>query len=88
MAGPVGESATSLTIPFSGVADVEWRYDSASGGYTRLVNGEFYEIYPEYNAELTSFSTDTVIVLKAAQRSAGYTDSAGADVPTRVVKHA
>ncbi len=49
---------------------------------TGLVNGEPFQIYPEYDAELTGFSTDTVIVLKAAQRSAGYTDSAGADVPT------
>jgi len=77
-----GESATSVSIPFSGVADVGWQYDEASGQYTRSVNGEPFQIYPEYDAELTGFGTDTVIVLKAAQRSAGYTDSAGADVPT------
>jgi hypothetical protein len=79
-----GDPATSIDIPFSGVADVEWRYDDATG-YTRLVGGEEYQIFPEFSedpADLIAFSTDTVIVLKAAQRSAGYTDSAGADVPT------
>lgn len=77
-----GQPGTSVAIPFSGVADVEWQYDSGSGQYTRIVNGEPFQIYPEYDAELTGFGTDTVIVLKAAQRSAGYTDTAGADVPT------
>ncbi len=77
-----GESAASVSIPYSGLADVGWQYDEASGQYNRLVNGEPFQIYPEYDAELTGFSTDTVIVLKAAQRSAGYTDSAGTDVPT------
>lgn len=77
-----GSAATSVAIPFSGIADIEWQYDSGSGQYTRIVNGEPYQIYPEYDADLTGFSTDTIIVLKAAQRSAGYTDSAGADVPT------
>ena len=77
-----GDSGTSLAIPFSGVADVAWEYDSESGQYLRIVNGEPYQIFPEYNAELTGFGIDTVVVLKAAQRSAGYTDSTGADVPT------
>lgn len=77
-----GSAATSVKIPFSGLADVEWTYDAAADGYTRLVGGEAYQIYPEYGAELAGFATDTVIVMKAAQRSAGYTDSAGADVPT------
>ncbi|MDJ0499177.1 MAG: DUF3048 domain-containing protein [Acidimicrobiia bacterium] len=79
-----GDPATSIEIPFSGVADVEWRYDETTG-YTRLVGGDEYQIFPEFSedpADLTAFSTDTVIVLKAAQRSAGYTDTAGADVPT------
>ncbi len=77
-----GTPAASVAIPFSGIADVEWVYDSDSGRYVRNVNGEPYQIYPEYNAELAGFSTDTVIVLEAAQRSAGYTDAAGVDVPT------
>ncbi len=77
-----GASASGVAVPFSGVADVAWTYDSATDQYTRTVNGEPYEIFPEYNADLTGFSTDTVIVLKAAQRSAGYTDAAGSDVPT------
>jgi len=77
-----GSPATTIKIPFSGVADVEWRYDSSAGAYTRIVNGEDYQIFPEYNADLTGFSTETVIVMIVAQRSAGYTDAAGADVPT------
>jgi len=77
-----GTAATSIAIPYSGVADVEWQYDSATDQYRRLVNGEPFQVFPEYNAELADFATDTVIVLKAAQRSAGYTDAAGADVPT------
>ena len=79
-----GSPATEIGIPFSGVADVEWRYDEATG-YTRFVGGEEYQIFPEFSedpADLIAFSTDTVIVLKAAQRSAGYTDTAGSDVPT------
>lgn len=77
-----GTGASSVAIPFSGIADVVWTYDSASGQYVRMVNNEPYQVYPDYNAELADFATDTVIVLKAAQRSAGYTDAAGADVPT------
>lgn len=77
-----GEPATSVTIPFSGVADVGWSYDASSETYARSVGGEPYQIYPEYNAPLAGFATDTVIVLKAAQRSAGYTDAADVDVPT------
>lgn len=77
-----GQAATTVQIPFSGVADVAWHYDAAAGTYSRTVNDEPFQIYPEYNAELADFDTDTVIVIKAAQRSAGYTDAAGADVPT------
>ena len=77
-----GDGAITIGIPFSGVADVQWAYDSANETYVRTVNGEAFQVYPEYNAELAGFATDTVIVLKAAQRSAGYVDSAGADVPT------
>jgi len=77
-----GAAATSIQIPFSGVADVGWHYDAAAATYSRTVNGTPFQIYPEYNAELSAFDTDTVIVIEAAQRSAGYTDTAGADVPT------
>jgi hypothetical protein len=75
-----GDPAMSVSIPYSGVADVEWVYENDA--YKRIVNGEDYEIFPEYDADLTGFSADTVIVMLAAQRSAGYTDTAGADVPT------
>jgi hypothetical protein len=80
-----GTPATTIGIPFSGIADVEWTYDAAAQTYTRTVGGEPYQIFPEYSvdtADLADFATDTVIVIKAAQRSAGYTDTAGTDVPT------
>jgi hypothetical protein len=77
-----GTAASTINIPLSGVADIEWRYDEGADAYNRIVNGEDYQIFPEYDAELTGFATDTVIVMMAAQRSAGYTDSAGTDVPT------
>ncbi|MDJ0923771.1 MAG: DUF3048 domain-containing protein, partial [Acidimicrobiia bacterium] len=80
-----GSAATRVQIPLSGVADVEWIYDGATEAYVRNVNGEAFQIFPEYSvdpADLTGFSTETVIVMMAAQRSAGYTDTAGADVPT------
>jgi len=84
--GPLdGTPATTIGIPFSGIADVEWTFDADAGTYSRAVAGEPYVIFPEYsvdNADLVDFTTDTVIVIKAAQRSAGYTDTAGADVPT------
>lgn len=77
-----GEAATTVAIPFSGIADVEWVYEPGDNKYRRVVNGADYQIYPQYDADPTGFSTDTIIVMKAAQRSAGYTDTAGADVPT------
>jgi len=77
-----GEPATDLEIPYSGVANVAWSYDAGSGSYARTVNGAPFQVYPSYEAELGPFSTNTVVVLFAAQRSAGYQDSAGADVPT------
>jgi len=77
-----GDPATEVEIPYSGVADVAWSYDASGETYSRTVNGAAFEVYPDYGAELGAFSTDTVVVLLAAQRSAGYQDSAGADVPT------
>jgi hypothetical protein len=77
-----GTAATSVQIPFSGVAEVEWQYNSDDDTYVRIVNGEDYQIYPQYDADLTGLDTDTVIVMMVAQRSAGYEDSAGAEVPT------
>ena len=77
-----GSTAASVQIPFSGVAEVEWRYESGDDTYVRRVNGDDYQVFPQYDADLTGFATDTVIVMMAAQRSAGYTDPAGADVPT------
>ncbi len=77
-----GDAASSISIPFSGVADVEWSYDDDAGVYTRTVNGAPFEVYAQFDGALAPFTTDTVIVLLAAQRSAGYQDSAGAEVPT------
>lgn len=72
------ESATSITIPFSGVAEVVWRFEG--GQWVRAQNGETAEVVATFDGSPEPFVTDTVLVLEVAQRSAGYQDSAGADV--------
>jgi hypothetical protein len=39
-------------------------------------------VLPDFDADPEPLSRDTLIVLVAHQKSAGYTDSAGAEVPT------
>jgi hypothetical protein len=76
-----GEPATAIDIPFSSVREVEWRYDGAQ--FVRYENGEeFGTLIEAGRIETQPLTTDTVLVLMVAQRSAGYQDSAGADVPT------
>jgi hypothetical protein len=74
---PTG-GATAISIPFSGVADVSWRFED--GQWVRSQNGETAEVLPTFDGSPEPMVTDTVVVLKVAQRSAGYTDSAGAQV--------
>ncbi len=75
-----GESHESVGIPFSAVNDVTWTWNGTR--YVRSVNGEPFLVYADVNSNPEPLETDTVLVLQVAQRSAGYTDGAGADVPT------
>lgn len=78
--GTEGEEARSVRIPFSSITDVTWTWDS--GRYVRTLNRQPSEVLPSEGANPESFTADTILVLQVAQRSAGYTDVAGADVPT------
>lgn len=76
-----GEPNASVRIPFSSTRDIEWHYDGER--YVRYENGEvFGTLIEAARIETVPLTTDTVLVLSVAQRSAGYQDSAGADVPT------
>ncbi len=72
---PSGSEAASVTIPFAEPAT--WEF--ADGVYTR----QGYEVAagPD-GAGSGTLQVETVVVLSAAKRSAGYTDSLGSDVPT------
>lgn len=75
-----GDPVSAVTIPFSSAAEVEWRFDGEQ--WERFENGEAFGTLVEYGGEIVPLTVDTVLVLSVAQRSAGYTDNAGADVPT------
>ncbi len=78
--GLEGTAAETVIIPFSATSTVEWRYDGTS--YQRFDNDQPFQVLPTFDAAPEPYAVDTVLVQFAAQRSAGYTDSAGADVPT------
>lgn len=76
-----GRAGNTIEIPFSGVRNIEWRYEGDQ--YVRYENGEpFQTLIDAGLIDTVPLTTDTVLVLTVAQRSAGYQDSAGADVPT------
>lgn len=75
-----GDPVGGVAIPFSGALSVEWKYDGEV--WTRHENGQAFMTMVDVGGELVPLTADTVLVLMVAQRSAGYTDSAGADVPT------
>ena len=75
---PGGDTATEVTIPLSG--GITWRYED--GVYVRYEAGEIHEVLPDFDADPETLTRDTLILLVAHQKSAGYTDSAGAEVPT------
>ncbi|MGH8873911.1 MAG: DUF3048 domain-containing protein [Acidimicrobiia bacterium] len=77
---PSGSGASTIHIPYSSSSNVEWRFEE--GSYRRYQNGEVFEVLAEEEGSPEPLTADTVVVLLAAQRSAGYTDSAGAEVPT------
>ncbi|MFP4554789.1 MAG: DUF3048 domain-containing protein [Actinomycetota bacterium] len=75
---PGGEPVTEISLPIAG--GVEWRFEDDV--YVRYQEGEPYQALPAVDAEPEPLTRDTVVVLVANQKSAGYTDSTGADVPT------
>ncbi len=72
-----GEPATEVTIPIGG--GITWRFEDDV--YARYVGGERVDVLPEFEADPVPLTRDTLILLMANQKSAGYTDSTGADVP-------
>lgn len=75
---PGGADASSVTIPYA--SEVSWEFDGTA--YARNEGGEPFTVLSDPFGEPSQLTADTIVVLYAAQRSAGYTDSAGADVPT------
>jgi hypothetical protein len=75
---PGGAEAASVTVPYA--SPVTWEF--ADGSYVRSQDGEPFLVLDDPFGEPSQLSADTVVVLFAAQKSAGYTDAAGADVPT------
>ncbi|HSF86754.1 MAG TPA: DUF3048 domain-containing protein [Acidimicrobiia bacterium] len=73
-------AATSITIPFSAVTNVVWRFED--GVWVRAQNGETSEVLRDVSGVPEPLTADTVVVLSVAERSAGYEDSAGTEVTT------
>jgi hypothetical protein len=75
---PGGEPLTEITLPVS--EGVGWRFED--GVYVRYQEAEPYQIQAGVDAELETFTRDTLIVMVANQKSAGYADTTGFEVPT------
>jgi hypothetical protein len=75
---PGGTAASTVTIPYA--TTVRWEFND--GTYQRVEADAAFTVLDDYEGAVNQYSVETVVVLFAAQRSAGYHDSAGADVPT------
>jgi hypothetical protein len=75
---PGGDPAESISLSLG--TDIEWAFEG--GSYARSQDGEPFQVYDEYEGDLSQYTADVLVVLSAAQRSAGYTDSNDVDVPT------
>lgn len=73
-----GDPAAEVTLPIS--EGTTWRFEDDV--YVRYRDGEPQQILTEVDGDPQPLPRDTVIVLVANQKSAGYVDSAGFDVPT------
>ena len=73
-----GDPATSISIAL-GVETAEWRWDGAA--WLRYSGGAPTDVLDEVGGSVNALGRETVIVLSVNQKSAGYTDSEGADVP-------
>lgn len=77
---PEGTEATSEPVEVPYPDPVTWTF--SDGIYTRSQDGEPFIALPRWGAEPEPLTTQTVIVMDVNQRSAGYSDVNGADVPT------
>lgn len=77
---PAETEASSISIPFSAAVDVVWRFED--GRWVRAENGETSETIADIGQAPEPITADTVVVLEVAERSAGYVDTAGTEVPT------
>lgn len=75
--GTASGDATAVTIPYA--TEVSWVFED--GKYARSDAGAATMVLDALDTEPVPLTTDTVVVLAVASRSAGYTDSNGADVP-------
>jgi hypothetical protein len=75
---PGGEALTEITLPVAG--EVGWRFED--GVYVRYQEGEPHQILSAVDAEPEPLARDTLVVMVVNQKSAGYHDSSGLDVPT------
>lgn len=73
-----GEPVGEVALPIGG--NVTWRYENDT--YVRYQEGEPFLVQSNFETEPEPLTRDTVIVLVAYQKSAGYTDSTRAEVPT------
>jgi hypothetical protein len=73
-----GEPLAEMTLPIS--EGITWRFED--GTYLRYRDGQPHQVLTAIDGEPQPLSRDTLIVLVANRKSAGYTDSAGFDVPT------
>ena len=73
---PEGQPAENVELPFS---DVSLRYQEGFG-YVRYQGDSPFEVLDTNGSNSSPLRHDTVVVLFAGRRSAGYTDSNGAPV--------
>lgn len=75
---PTGDDADTVDIPYA--SPVRWTF--TEGIYVRGDGTEATQVLPDWDADPEAFTTDIVVVMGVNPRSAGYQDSAGAEVPT------
>ena len=73
-----GDPMTEISLPVSG--GISWLFED--GAYVRYGEEQPFQIQAAVDADLEPLTRDTLIVMVAHQKSAGYTDGGGLDVPT------
>lgn len=75
---PTGDAAETVDVPHA--SPVRWTF--TEGVYVRGDGTEVTQVLPDWDADPEALTTDVVVVMGVNPRSAGYQDSAGAEVPT------